>query len=258
LNTDFDKPTGSGNAAVTSAGVVNHMSMKRLLPILVLIAGLLSFFALGLDRYLTFDALRENRETLLALVDRYGILAAIVFVAVYAAAVAFSVPGGAVMTITGGFLFGTWWTTLYVVVAATLGATALFLAVRMALGDLLRARAGPWLKKMEDGFNRNAFSYLLVLRLIPVFPFFVVNLVPAFLGVPLRTYVVATFLGIIPGSFVYASVGNGLGTILDAGETPDLGIIFEPQILIPIIGLAVLLLLPIVYRMYKKPKADKV
>jgi uncharacterized membrane protein YdjX (TVP38/TMEM64 family) len=238
------------------AGSESHVSLKRLVPVAVLIAGFIAFFALGLNHYVTIDALREHRHVLLDFVSRNGVWAGILFVVVYAVAVAFSVPGGAVMTITGGFLFGTWWTTLYVVVAATLGGTVLFLAVKLALGDLLRARAGPWLKRMEDGFNRNAFNYLLTLRLIPLFPFFVVNLVPAFLGVSLRTYVVATFVGIIPGSFVFASVGNGLGAILDAGETPDLRIIFDPQILVPIIGLAILALLPVGYRKFKKRKAD--
>jgi uncharacterized membrane protein YdjX (TVP38/TMEM64 family) len=104
---------------------------------------------------------------------------------------------------------------------------------------------------MEAGFRENAFNYLLVLRLIPLFPFWLVNLVPAFLGVPLRTYVVATLLGIIPGSLVYASVGNGLGVVFDQGDTPDLGIIFKPAILGPILGLAALALLPVVYRRYK-------
>ena len=109
---------------------------------------------------------------------------------------------------------------------------------------------------MEEGFRRDALSYLLVLRLIPIFPFWLVNIVPAFLGVPLRTYVLGTFVGIIPGSFVYASVGNGLGAVFDAGGTPDLGIIFAPAILLPIVGLAVLALLPIVYRRFKARKRE--
>jgi uncharacterized membrane protein YdjX (TVP38/TMEM64 family) len=171
--------------------------------------------------------------------------------AIYAAVIALSVPGGAVLTIAGGFLFGTLPATLYVVVAATLGATILFLIARTALGDPLRARAGPWLRRMEAGFAENALSYLLVLRLIPIFPFWLVNLVPAFLGVGLGTYVLGTFFGIIPGSFVYASVGNGLGAVFDAGETPDVGIIFEPSILVPIVGLAVLALLPVAHRKFK-------
>jgi uncharacterized membrane protein YdjX (TVP38/TMEM64 family) len=109
---------------------------------------------------------------------------------------------------------------------------------------------------MEEGFRQDALSYLLVLRLIPIFPFWLVNIVPAFLGVPLGTYVLGTFVGIIPGSFVYASVGNGLGAVFDAGGTPDLGIIFEPAILLPIVGLAVLALLPIAYRRFKARRRE--
>ena len=118
------------------------------------------------------------------------------------------------------------------------------------MGETLREKAGPKLRKLEDGFGKNAFSYMLVLRLVPVFPFFLVNLAPAFLGVPLRTYVVATFLGIIPGTFVFASLGNGLGAVFDAGRDPDLGLIFEPEILGPILALALLALLPVVYRRF--------
>ena len=121
------------------------------------------------------------------------------------------------MTIAGGFLFGTLTTTVVVVVGATIGAIALFLAARYAFFDALHAKAGPALLKMEKGFQENALSYLLVLRLIPLFPFWLVNLVPALLGVPLRTYVIGTALGIIPGTFVFASVGNGLGTLLEEG-----------------------------------------
>lgn len=224
---------------------------RRLVPVFVLIAGFVAFFALRLDEYLTFEVLRENRAILRDYVDMYGVLAILVFGVVYAVIVAFSLPGGALMTITGGFLFGTVVGGTAVVVAATLGATALFLIARHALGDMLRGKAGPFVSKMEAGFRENALSYLLVLRLIPLFPFWLVNLVPAFLGVPTSTYIIGTFVGIIPGTFVYASVGNGLGAVFDAGETPDLGIIFEPAIIGPIIGLALLALLPVVYKRYQ-------
>ena len=136
----------------------------------------------------------------------------------------------------------------YVVFAATVGATALFVVAKTTLGALLRERAGPFLAKMEAGFQENAFNYLLFLRLIPVFPFWLVNLAPAFLGVSLRTYVAATFVGIVPGTFVYASLGNGLSAVLDAGGTPNLGRIFERDVLLPIIAVAVLALVPVAYK----------
>lgn len=222
--------------------------LRRILPIAVLIAGFVAFFALDLNRFVSLEALKENRETLRMLVSDNGIVAILAFGAIYAVVIAFSLPGGAIMTLTGGFLFGWIGGGLVVVVGATVGATALFLVARTALGDVLHAKAGPFLSKMEDGFRENALSYLLVLRLIPLFPFWLVNLVPAFLGVSTTTYIVGTFVGIIPGTFVYASVGNGLGALIDAGQDPDLGIIFRPEILGPLIGLAVLALLPVIYK----------
>ncbi len=226
-------------------------SWKRLVPLAVLGVGIVAFFALGLDRYLTFDELRRNRETLTSFVDAMPVLSVLLFVLVYTAAVALSVPGAAVLTLTGGFLFGIWEGTAAVVVGATAGATLLFLAARFVLGDALRAKAGPWLAKMEAGFNEDAMSYLLVLRLIPAFPFFIVNLVPAFLGVSLRTFVFATFLGIIPGTFVFASIGAGLGSIFDSAQEFSLKGALTPQVITALVGLAVLSLLPVAYKKIK-------
>lgn len=239
----------------TQASASPSFSFKRLIPLLVLVAGLVAFFALGLHRYISFEVLRDNREALLNWVQQNGLLAALVYMAIYAVAVAFSLPGGLVLSITGGFLFGTIFGSLYIVIGATVGATALFIIAKSALGDFLRAKAGPWLQKMEEGFRENALSYLLVLRLVPLFPFFVVNLVPAFLGVPLTTYVIGTFFGIIPGVFVFASVGAGLGSIFDKGESFSAAGILTPQIMIALIGLAVLALIPVVYKKMKTRSA---
>ena len=224
---------------------------KRFAPLLVLLLAVAAAFALGLDHYVSFEHLERNRARLLELVHRHSVLAPFAFMLVYATAIGLSMPGGAILTMTGGFLFGVVAGTLYSVLAATLGATVVFLIARTALGDSLRQRAGPAMRRMEAGFRENALNYLLFLRLIPVFPFWLVNLVSAFLGVPLRTYVLATAVGIIPGSLVYASVGNGLGAVFEADGQPDLGIIFEPQIILPIVGLAVLALLPVVYKKIK-------
>jgi uncharacterized membrane protein YdjX (TVP38/TMEM64 family) len=242
---------GSDRAAPRRAAAI-----RRLVPLAILLVAIGGFFALGLHHYLSFETLRQHREQLLALVGQHPVLAPLAFVALYAAVIALSVPGGAILTIAGGFLFGIVPATLYVLVGATSGATIVFLIARTALGDSLRARAGPRMRRMEEGFRADALSYLLVLRLIPIFPFWLVNIVPAFLGVPLRTYVLGTLIGIIPGSFVYASVGNGLGAVFDAGQTPDLGIVFEPAILLPIVGLAVLALLPVAYRKSKARRKE--
>jgi uncharacterized membrane protein YdjX (TVP38/TMEM64 family) len=228
-----------------------RFTLARLWPLAVLALAIVAVFALDLDRYLTFEALREHRQLLTAFVAGNMILAALAFVVVYTIAIALSVPGGAILTIAGGFMFGSVFGTVLVVAAATLGATLVFLIAKTALGDPLRAKAGPFLKRMEAGFQEDALNYLLVLRLIPLFPFWIVNLVPAFLGVPLRTYVLATFIGIIPGSFVFASVGAGIGSVLDSGQEFSPASVLTPQIVIALIGLAILALLPVVYRKLK-------
>ena len=230
------------------------LSLKRLMPIALIVAGFGAFFLLGGQEYLSFSMLSEHREGIMAWYADNTALAIFLFWIVYAAAVAFSLPGAVWLTLIGGFVFGTWGALVSVVTAATVGSVLIFLAARYAFADFFHAKAGPMVHRMEDGFRENALSYLLFLRLVPIFPFWLVNLVPAFLGVPLRVYFVGTFFGIIPGSFVYCSVGNGLGAIFEKGEMPNLGIIFEPQILIPIIGLAVLSLIPIVCKRIKKHK----
>lgn len=227
------------------------LTFTRLIPLLVLVMGLVAFFALGLHRYLSFQTLRAHRDALLTWVHTTGVLAAVTYMAVYAVAVAFSLPGGAVLSIAGGLLFGTVWGTVYIVISATIGATVLFLIAKTALGEPLRARAGRWLHHMAAGFRDNALSYLLVLRLVPLFPFFVVNLVPAFLGVPLSTFVIGTGIGIIPGAFIYATVGAGLGNIFDAGDEFSVKGILTPHMLMALIGLAVLALIPVLYKKLK-------
>lgn len=223
-------------------------AIKRLWPIAALIVAVVALFAFGPGNETILGALHEHRDTVLAFVADNAVLAGLAYMTVYALAIAFSVPGGAMMTIAGGFLFGWWLAAIYVVIAATAGATALFLVARSAVGNRLRARAGPWMKKMEAGFQENALNYLLVLRLIPAFPFFVVNLVPAFLGVNLRTYVIATFFGIIPGTIVFALFGDGLGGLLDAGAEFDISTVLTPRIMAALAGLAVLAAAPVIYK----------
>ena len=197
--------------------------------------------------YLTFSALARNRDWLCGLVQQWGRLATFVYIVAYAALVALSVPGAAVLTIAGGFLFGTWVGGLSAVVGATLGATAVFLAVRAGLGGLAQ-RAGRFVGRLEAGFRANAFNYLLVLRLVFIVPFWLVNLVPALVGVRLSTFVLATFLGIIPGTFVYASFGHGLGDVV--GD-PSRGVLLRPSVLGPIIGLVILALVPVGYKRWR-------
>lgn len=240
-----------------AAAPVPLLSLRRLWPLLVLAAGLIGFLALGGDEYLTLDSLRLYRADLAEYVDHHTIAMALLFAAAYMVVVAFSLPGALIMTVTCGFFFGSFVGTGLVVIGATCGATAIFLIAKTALGDPLRARAGPALLKMEAGFQRNAFNYLLVLRLIPLFPFFLVNLVPAFLGVGLRDYVLATFIGIIPGTFVFAQVGTGLDSILDSGEELSVASLLSNDVLAALIGLAALAALPLLYKFVQNRKLDK-
>jgi uncharacterized membrane protein YdjX (TVP38/TMEM64 family) len=251
-------PSGGdpGGPGPSGPGPVDWTAVfKRILPLLVLFVGLVAFFVSGGHRYIGFDTLERHREALSALVADHAVGAALGFVAAYAVMAAFSIPGALVMTVAGGFLFGTLGGAALSVLGATLGAVALFLAARTAIGDLLRQRAGPALTKMQAGFQKDALNYLLVLRLIPLFPFWLVNLVPALLGVSLRVFVVGTAIGIVPGSLVYASVGNGLSAIFEAGETESIrDAILEPQVLLPILGLIALSLLPVIYKKVKDRK----
>ena len=232
-----------------------RFSVARVLPLAVLGLGTIALFALDLDEYLTFKSLHDHRLLLEEFIAAHMALAPLIFAAVYVAVVAFSLPGGALMSIIGGFLFGTILGSALVVLSATFGAVAVFLAAKTALGDALRSRAGPWLEKLEAGFQENAFNYMLVLRLVPLFPFFVVNLVPAFLGVRLRTYAVSTLIGIIPGSFVFASVGAGLGSISASGAEFTPAGILTPEIVVALVGLAVLSLLPVAYKRFRARRA---
>ncbi len=234
-----------------SAGDGRPFSLKRLWPLAVLVVGFTLFFLTGLDQYFSFEALREHRAWLLEQVEYHAATTVAAYVLIYIVSVAFSLPGGAILTIIGGFLFGQVLGVTYVVFDATIGATALFLIAKTTLGDALEARMGPWLKKMEKGFQENAFNYLLVMRLIPIFPFFVVNLVPAFLGVRLKTYFFATVLGIVPGTFVFVQVGAGLGSIFESGETFTPASVFTTDIVLALVGLAILSLLPILYKKLK-------
>ena len=229
-------------------------ALPRLLVLAAVAAAAGAVFFSGLADYLSFEALKTNRQTVINWYEGNSILAVLVFIFGYAMAVALSVPGAVWLSLAGGFLFGTVLATVYVVLAATLGALGIFLIARYVLADFFREKMGEAGKKMEKGFQDNALSYLLVLRLIPLFPFWLVNLVPALLGVPVRTFVIGTFFGIIPGAAVFCSIGSGLGAIIDAGEIPDLSIIFQPEIFVPLLGLAVLALLPVVYKRFKLSK----
>ena len=202
------------------------------------------------SRYLTFAQLQRNYQALEAWRDGHVALAVAAYMVVYIAAVAFSVPGAVWMTLLGGFLFGVVGGAALVVVSATIGATLIFLAARTVLSGFLRRRAGGWIERLGRGFRQGEISFLLIMRLVPAVPFFVANLVPAFLGARLRHFVWTTLVGITPATLVFVSIGSGLGDQLEAGEKPDLGVIFEPHVLLPLLGLAALAALPLLLRSF--------
>ncbi|GAA3866161.1 TVP38/TMEM64 family protein [Celeribacter arenosi] len=228
--------------------------LSRLLPLLGLVSAGIVLGIIFRDK-LSFDTLAENHAALVQYRDAHFAQVAVVFVALYAGIVTFSLPGATVATLTGGFLFGLFPGVIFNVVAATVGASLLFLAARWGLGDWLSARIDTSegrIHQLKKGIDENQWSMLFFIRFVPIVPFFVANLIPALLGVPFHRFVVSTFLGIMPGALVYTSLGSGLGSILESGGRPDLGIIFEPYILFPLLALSVLALIPALMRKRKK------
>ncbi len=230
------------------------MPVSRLLKdrrLWLVLAALAAFFLArwsGLAGYLSLETLRTHREALTLWVEGNIVLASLAYVAAYIAAVAFSFPGAVFLTLSGGFLFGAVLGTLLTVTGATIGATIVFLFASALFGDNALARFGQPAARLAEGIRRNAASYLLVLRLVPLFPFFLVNVVPAFVGVKLATYVVTTFFGIIPGTAVFSLAGAGLGSVLDQGGAITPGAILTPEIIAGLVGLAALSLAAIPLR----------
>ncbi len=226
---------------------------KRWLALAVLLAGV-GAAAAGLGDALGFDGLRRNQQLLLGFVEANPVLASLVYIAGYAALVAVSMPGAGSLTLVGGYLFGWLEGTLYVLVSQSLGATAVFLIARIALRDVVLARAGPRLRALRDGFRQDALSYMIAIRVSGLFPALMVNGLPGALDIPLRTYVVATVVGLIPGTLVYSSAGDGLGDVLMSRHDIGLDDLLTPQIVLSLLGLAVLALLPVVYHRYHRSR----
>jgi len=236
------------NTPETEAQCTRAPAWRRYLPLAIIVAGLTLGYAAGLQDYLSLTVLAEQRDGLKAFVADHQIGSALGFVALYALAVAFSFPAASILTIFSGFLFGWLLGGALTAIAATAGASAIFLAAKSAFGDVLRKRAGPFASKLADGFAENALGYLFVLRLAPIFPFFIMNIAPAFFDVKLRTYVVATFFGILPGTFAYAWLGQGLDSVIvsaaAAGREVSITDLVTPEITIAFLGLAIVAAIP--------------
>ena len=229
--------------AMPSSESKSGSSAGRIAIVLTIGVAMAAFFYFDLGRFLSLEALKDNRDYLLSFTETHSAVAAALFVLAYVAVTGLSLPGAVILTLAGGFLFGALWGTLFVNLGATTGATLAFLASRYLLRDWVERKFGKWLGPVQQGFARNAFSYLLTLRLIPLFPFFVVNLVSGLTRMNVGAYIAATALGIIPGSFVYAYAGRQLGTINSLKDIASPGVI----------GAFVLLgLLALVPTLYKK------
>jgi uncharacterized membrane protein YdjX (TVP38/TMEM64 family) len=244
----------------------------RFLALAALVLGTVAVFATGAHRLLSFETVLLYRDRLQGLVEDYGLVSVIAYSAVYVTAVTLSVPGAVFLTILGGFLFGWVFGGIVAALSATLGAILIFLVARTSIGDILARKAGPRLSRLADGFRRDAFSYLLFLRLLPIMPFWLTNLAPALLGVRPQTFALATMIGILPATFTFAIAGEGLDSVIAAQKTAfkackasgradcafdlDLWTILTPQILAAFAALGVLALVPILVKRWRGVALD--
>lgn len=222
---------------------------RRLWPLAPIVAALAAAWISGVHRYLSLETLRDQQDALRGFVSEHFLLAMAAYVAIYAAVTILMLPGALWITLAGGFLFGLWGGTPATVAGATLGASVLFLAAKSSVGAALRERAGPFVQKLEKGFQEDAVSYMFALRFLPVVPFPVANIAPAIFGARFQDYVMTTALGIIPGVIAYTWIGAGLGATFAAGDEPDIGSLARN--LIPaFIALGIVSLLPIAYKKF--------
>jgi uncharacterized membrane protein YdjX (TVP38/TMEM64 family) len=247
----------------------------RWVPLAVLVALMVLVLALGPQRYLTLEMVGRHYDLLKQFIEGHRVTALLLYTALYVAVVALSLPCGLLMTLSGGLLFGWAAGAIASVIGATLGATIVFLIAGTSVGEALAKCATPWLDRLRQGFRQNALSYMLFLRLVPAFPFFVVNLAPALLGVPLGTYVLGTALGIIPATLAFSATGAGLASVIEAQNrmhaacvaekgaladsacpyTIDASALVTPEMLIGLALLGVLALLPVGLKKWSKRDA---
>lgn len=227
------------------------MAWKNKLPLLLVIVAMALVYYFDLTHYLSFESLKQHRQLLLQWTKAHFIAVSLGYCLIYILAVTLSIPGAVFITLTGGFLFGIVWGALFVITSATIGAIFIFLIVKYAFADKFAQKSETWLGKMRRGFNDSAFNYLLVLRLVPLFPFWMVNIAPALLNVSLPVYASATFFGIMPASIVFVALGTSLGQVFATDSQPDLSILLQPQILLSLCGLALLALIPVIYKHFQ-------
>lgn len=231
-------------------------SLRQFAPLAVILLVVAVLIFSGAGRYFTLDSLRTHQAALQTLVHDHPLASVAVYMLAYAAICALCLPFNLVATLAGGFMFGTWMGGGTTVLAGMVGSLGAYYAARSAFGAPLRRmaeRRGGMLQKVIEGFGRNAFSYVLSLRLVPVFPFWMVSVAAGIASPPVWSFALGTGLGIVPASFIYASLGSGLGKAFASGEPIHLSIIFAPTVILPLVGLAVLSLAPVLIGRLRKP-----
>lgn len=228
---------------------------RRFWPPILLLTALIAVWLGGIGQWLNWATLARHQIALAAWVDAHPLLAPSLYALIYVVVVALSLPEAAVVTVAGGLLFGTLAGGTLAIIGSSIGAVALFLAIRHHLARALAARGGRLIDRLRAELEHNGFCYLLAVRLVPVFPFWLVNLAAALSGMRLLPFAAATVIGIIPATFVYASIGAGVGKVLATGGVPDLSLMFSPGILGPLVGAALLVLLPVGWRRWKRRHA---
>ena len=266
------EPMSSNDHTPTAGGAAPRFALRRLWPLGVLALVSLLVIGMGWHRALSFETLARHHAALQGFIASHLAAALACYVALYIAVVALSVPGGVFLTVTGGVLFGAVLGGVAALVGATIGAVCIFSIARSAFGEQLVRRAGPLAAKLAEGFRADAFSYLLFLRLVPLFPFWLVNLVPALAGVRLATFTAATAIGIVPATFVFSFVGAGLDSAIAAQEAAyrsclasgaaDCRLDFRlttaitPELIAALAGLGVLALIPVVVKRIRGRRTD--
>jgi len=226
--------------------------LRRFGPLAVIVILFVAALASGVADHISLEELRARGSQLQRFAHERPLLCVAIYLAIYVGSVAVSLPGALILSLTGGFLFGPIGGGFAAVTGATGGSTVIYLVFRTAFGDILRRKPGAFLARVEEGFKGDAFNYLLTLRLIPAFPLLIVNVAAGLMNIPIRTFVLASVLGMIPSSFVYAGIGAGLGHIFAQGGPVTLETLFSPRIYLPIIGMGVLAFLPPLWRHWRK------
>jgi uncharacterized membrane protein YdjX (TVP38/TMEM64 family) len=256
-NSEASQPPPSGHA------------LYRWLPLVALALLMIGGYSAGAHQYLSLDAIMSARDRFKSVIDAQPVLAIAGFILTYTLAVSVSLPGASFFTLASGLMFGWLVGGLAAAVAATTGACIVFMIARSTFGETLAKRAGPQVAKMQAGFCENALSYLLFLRIVPAFPFFVVNIVPALLGIPFRTYLIGTAIGVLPGTFAFASIGSGLDSIVSQAKATqaacrlasplaecalkiEVGSLLTPEMKIAFALLGVLSLLPVALKFWRR------